>query len=92
MLAAFHSILMKVKGSFGLGVAQPHTRCQSTRSFFGFGSGDFVKGSEAHDVMTADGRWLRYVMESADALIILEKQRKTPDHLESATFFNKAQH
>lgn len=57
---------------------------------FGFGSGDFLKGSEAQDVMTADGRWVRYFMDSNEALIILEKQRKTPDHLESATFFNKA--
>eukprot|EP00435_Cladocopium_sp_Y103_P035840 s1440_g9.t1 len=56
---------------------------------FGFGSGEFAKGSEAQDLMTADGRWLRYYMDSSDAMVILEKQRKTPDHLENAAFFNK---
>ena len=66
----------------------PHT-VQDHTELFGFGSGEFVKGSEAQDIMTADGRWLRYFIESSDAMVILEKQRKTPDHLEHAAFFNK---
>lgn len=56
----------------------------------GFGSGEYLKGTEAQDCMTSDGRWLRFALESSDAMVILDKQRKTPDHLENASFFNKA--
>jgi hypothetical protein len=39
---------------------------------------------------SAEGRWLLYGLQSSDELVILEKQRKTPEHLESTGFFNKA--
>ena len=78
------------EGQLWVGCSTAEYTVPQHTELFGFGSGDFIKGSEAQDVMTADGRWVRYFMDSNEALIILEKQRKTPDHLESATFFNKA--
>lgn len=66
---------------------------EANTELWGFGSGDFAKGSEGADMMSdtsAEGRWLLYGLQSSDELLILEKQRKTPEHLESAGFFNKA--
>ena len=59
----------------------------------GFGSGDYAKDSEGADVMsdTSDtGRWLLYKFTEPSENVILEKQRKTPEHLESASFWNQA--
>ncbi|CAK9110935.1 unnamed protein product [Durusdinium trenchii] len=60
---------------------------------FGFGSGDFLKGSQCNDVtsdVSAEGRWLLFALSDANDLVVLEKQR-TPQtqHLESLTFWNK---
>ena len=66
---------------------------EANTELWGFGSGDFAKGSEGADMMSdtsAEGRWLLYGLRSCDELVILEKQRKTPEHLESVGFFNKA--
>lgn len=66
---------------------------EAQTELWGFGSGDFAKGSEAADMMSdtsADGRWLLFGLQSGEDCVILEKQRKTPEHLESASFFNKA--
>ncbi|CAK9076905.1 unnamed protein product, partial [Durusdinium trenchii] len=65
---------------------------ESNTELFGFGSGDFVKGSESKDVMSdvsADGRWLLYAFTSAQQPVILEKTRQAPSHLESHTFWNQ---
>eukprot|EP00435_Cladocopium_sp_Y103_P016250 s3324_g4.t1 len=67
-----------------------HTVAQCTE-LFGFGSGEYAKGGEASDLMSAaEARWLRYALEKGDDLVILEKQRQSPEHLEGASFFNKA--
>lgn len=66
---------------------------ESNTELFGFGSGDFVKGSESKDVMSdvsADGRWLLYAFTRAQQPVILEKTRQAPSHLESHTFWNQA--
>lgn len=65
----------------------------SLAELFGFGSGDYAKDSEGADVMsdTSDtGRWLLYKFTDASENVILEKQRKTPEHLESASFWKQA--
>lgn len=59
---------------------------------FGFGSGDYAKDSEGADVMSDTseaGRWLQYRFTDSTVQVILEKQRKSPEHLESASFWNK---
>ncbi|CAL1155555.1 unnamed protein product, partial [Cladocopium goreaui] len=64
----------------------------SLAELFGFGSGDYAKDSEGADVMsdTSDtGRWLLYKFTEPSENVILEKQRKTPEHLESASFWNQ---
>ena len=86
---SFSLHLDEAEGQLWIGCSvAPYTVPMNTE-LFGFGSGDFAKGSEAQDLMTADGRWLRYFMDTPESLVILEKQRKTPDHLENAAFFNK---
>lgn len=35
------------------------------------------------------GRWLQYRFTDSTVQVILEKQRKSPEHLESASFWNK---
>ncbi|CAK9049337.1 unnamed protein product [Durusdinium trenchii] len=78
-------------GSLWVGCSSAHTLEENTE-LWGFGSGDFAKGSEAADLISdtsADGRWLLFALKSGDESVILEKQRKVPDHLESASFFNK---
>lgn len=82
--------LNEAEGQVWVGCSTAPFTVQQYTDLFGFGSGDFVKGSEAQDAMASDGRWLRFILESGDDMIVLEKQRKTPEHLESATFFNKA--
>ena len=66
---------------------------EANTELFGFGSGEFAKGSEGADMMSdtsAEGRWLRFHLESGSDLVILEKQRQDPEHLQNAAFFNKA--
>ena len=35
------------------------------------------------------GRWIQYKFTDTAEQVILEKQRKIPEHLEGATFWNK---
>ena len=63
---------------------------QQCTEICGFGSGEFLKGAEADDAMsTTDGRWFRFSLESGEDMVVLEKPRKTPDHMANSTFFNK---
>lgn len=69
-----------------------HTAEQGSE-LWGYGSGDFAKGTEAADIMTdvsAEGRWLKFSLPDANTPVILEKQRKVPEHLAEETFWNKA--
>ncbi|CAJ1380673.1 unnamed protein product [Effrenium voratum] len=68
-----------------------HTAEQGSE-LWGYGSGDFAKGTEAADIMTdvsAEGRWLKFSLPDANTPVILEKQRKVPEHLAEETFWNK---
>lgn len=61
---------------------------------FGFGSGDFLRQSEASDAMSdgsGDGRWIPFSLTDTSTFVILEKGRKAPDHLENQPFFNKVE-
>ena len=62
------------EGQLWVGCSTAEYTVPQHTELFGFGSGDFIKGSEAQDVMTADGRWPRYFIDSNEALIILEKE------------------
>ena len=59
---------------------------------YGFGSGDFLRGTEASDVMSdvsSQGRCLSFQLIDCDSRVILERQRSVPSHLESESFWNK---
>ena len=57
---------------------------------FGFGSGDFAKGSEAQDLMMADGRWLRYFMDTPESAGHLGETAQDPKIIwKTQPFFNK---
>lgn len=74
------------------GGSGPYT-IEANTELFGFGSGGYSKGSEAADMMSDTsemGRWLLFKMGHASDLVILEKQRQCPEHLEGGTYFNKA--
>lgn len=60
---------------------------------FGFGSGGFHRQAEATDIMSdtsSVGRWIHFGINDPHSLVVLEKNRKIPDHLENQSFFNKA--
>lgn len=74
------------------GGSSDHT-VEANTELFGFGSGEFSKGSEAADLMSdtsESGRWLIFKLVNSSCMIILEKQRQTPEHLDGGAFFNKA--
>ena len=67
---------------------------ESLSELFGFGSGGFVRQSEAADTMSdcsSEGRWLKFSLDDANTYIVLEKGRKVQDHLENQPFWNKVQ-
>ena len=87
----FSLTLCNANGTLWVGAPAAHT-VEVHTELFGFGSGDFVKGSECKDVMSdvsEHGRWLLFALKSADEVVVLEKQRGVPAHLESLTFWNK---
>lgn len=58
---------------------------------FGFGSGEFLKGAEAKDVMSdCEARWLVFDLSKDGARVIMEHSRKLPEHLRELDLFNKA--
>ena len=86
---SFSLHLDEAEGQLWIGCSvAPYTVPMNTE-LFGFGSGDFAKGSEAQDLMTADGRWLRYFMDTPESLVILEKQRKTPRSFGKRSLFQQ---
>ncbi|CAE7817627.1 unnamed protein product [Symbiodinium sp. CCMP2592] len=61
--------------------------------WFGFGSGNFVDGPTAKDVLSdANGRWYRYSLAGAlsDVTVIFECDRKLPEELKSLPMWNQA--
>ena len=65
---------------------------EAMTELFSFGSGDFAKDSEGTDIMSdvsENGRWAAFHVTDASELVCLEKQRKCPEHLAEAAFFNK---
>ena len=77
--------------SLWIGATTDYT-VESGTELFSFGSGDYAKDSEGADVMSdtsETGRWIQYKFTDTAEQVILEKQRKIPEHLEGATFWNK---
>ena len=71
------------------------THASAWLEMFSFGSGDFLRGTEAHDVMsdgTSSGRWIPYNMSgpASQTMCLLEEDRKLPDHFKSIDVFNTA--
>ena len=63
------------------------------QEWFGFGSGDFVDGATAKDVLTDPaGRWYRFCLEGAcsEINLIFESDRKLGDDLKNLQVWNKA--
>ena len=61
--------------------------------WLGFGSGNFVDGPTAKDVLSdANGRWYRYTLAGplSDVIVIFECDRKLPDELKSLPIWNQA--
>ena len=61
--------------------------------WLGFGSGDFVEGATAKDVLTdPSGRWYCYNLEggTADVSLIFECDRKLSDEIKNLQVWNKA--
>ena len=80
-------------GSLWIGATSQATVPVATE-LFGFGSGGFVRQSEAEDTMSdasSTGRWICFAISDPNSLVILEKGRKVQEHLEGQTFWNKAQ-
>ncbi|CAK8995879.1 Uncharacterized protein SCF082_LOCUS4551 [Durusdinium trenchii] len=63
------------------------TTVEEKTELWGFGSGDFEKGSSAKDIMSdAASRWVLYALTNSSDIVILEKGRRTPEHLEDLTW------
>ena len=80
-------------GSLWIGATSQATVPVATE-LFGFGSGGFVRQSEAEDTMSdasSTGRWICFAISDPNSLVILEQGRKVQEHLEGQTFWNKAQ-
>ena len=61
--------------------------------WLGFGSGSFLDGATAKDVLSdAAGRWFRYSLEGplADVFAIFEFDRKLPDEIKALSVWNQA--
>ncbi|CAE7539539.1 unnamed protein product [Symbiodinium sp. CCMP2592] len=61
--------------------------------WLGFGSGNFVDGPTAKDVLSdANGRWYRYSLAGpmSDVIVIFESDRKLPEELKSLPIWNQA--
>ena len=83
-------MLVEQDASLWVGASNDAHTVEMWTELFGFGSGDFSKGSEATDVSSdADGRWLEFSVTRSDTPVILEKQRKSPEHLENMACWNK---
>ena len=86
----FQLVLAEDDSSLWVGASNDAHTVEMWTELFGFGSGDFSKGSEATDVSSeVTGRWLEFSVCQSDTPVILEKQRKTPEHLESMALWNK---
>ena len=58
---------------------------------FGFGSGDFAEGPEAGDIMgDITGRWVSYALGASSEQVILEVDKRLPDHIRKCDIFGKA--
>ena len=81
-------------GSLWIGATSQATVPVATE-LFGFGSGGFVRQSEASDTMSdasSTGRWICFSISDPNDMVILEKGRKVQEHLDGQTFWNKARH
>ena len=61
---------------------------------FGFGSGDWVCKAEARDVQgdcSESGRWLPFLIKDGNQRVILEVDRRLPEHVRKADLFNRVQ-
>ncbi|OLQ08636.1 hypothetical protein AK812_SmicGene7853 [Symbiodinium microadriaticum] len=61
--------------------------------WLGFGSGNFVDGPTAKDVLSdANGRWYRYSLAGplSDVIVIFESDRKLPDEIKALSVWNQA--
>lgn len=88
----FNLTLAEADGSLWIGATAACTVDVSTE-LFGVGSGGFVKQSEATDTMSdssAEGRWVAFSINDASTLVVLEKTRQEPEHLQRLSFWNKA--
>lgn len=57
---------------------------------FGFGSGEFAEGPEACDIMgDSAGRWVAYKLSSDSDFLIVEQDKRLPDHIKSCDIFGK---
>ena len=64
----------------------------ASTELFGFGSGDWVSKGTARDVMSDcgdSGRWLPFLVKDGTQKCIIELDRRAPDHVKSADFYNK---
>lgn len=89
----FSLTLAEDAGTVWIG-AMAQTNVEIQTEVFGFGSGDFLRQSEASDAMSdgsGDGRWLPFAINDSSTNVILEKGRKGPEHLENQPFFNKVE-
>lgn len=61
--------------------------------WLGFGSGNFVEGSTAKDVLSdAAGRWYRFALDGpmSHVFAIFEYDRKLPEELKALSIWNQA--
>ena len=90
-LGAGHWTLSLADGSLFLH-SQENFVVKQHEELFSFGSGDYVRGAEAQDVMSdVGGRWLCYEFSglASEHYCIVEHSQKLPGHLKEQDWFNK---
>jgi len=85
----FSLSLVEDNGAVWIG-ATAKTNVEAFTELFGFGSGGFVRQSEATDSMSdSDGRWVNFSFSDTNNYVVLEKGRSVQSHLENQPFWNK---
>lgn len=85
----FSLSLVEDNGAVWIG-ATAQTNVEALTELFGFGSGGFVRQSEATDSMSdSAGRWVNFSFSDTNNYVVLEKGRSVQSHLENQPFWNK---